>query len=200
MKSVMISYDKHLHFADKSSLKISDYKWSNNNYMPVVEVYLCHNNDAIKVGFTSFETDIRCKEANEDGLVWCDSCVEFFIKPFENDERYINFEMNPAGAMIMSIGTNKYDRKSLIALYKNWLNVKTQILKDCWKAEFIIPFDIIREIYSNHIDSITYLKGNFYKCGDETPYPHFGMWNEIDTDEPFFHTPECFGNIYLQQP
>ena len=42
------------------------------------------------------------------------------------------------------------------------------------------------------------MKGNFYKCGDDTKYPHFGCWNEVVWEEPDFHRPECFGDLILE--
>jgi hypothetical protein len=41
------------------------------------------------------------------------------------------------------------------------------------------------------------ITGNFYKCGDETEYPHFGCWNLIASPVPDFHRPEYFGEIVL---
>ena len=38
-------------------------------------------------------------------------------------------------------------------------------------------------------------RGNFYKCGDDLPQPHFVVWNNIETPEPDYHRPEFFGSI-----
>ncbi|HEX9250722.1 MAG TPA: carbohydrate-binding family 9-like protein, partial [Ignavibacteriaceae bacterium] len=37
--------------------------------------------------------------------------------------------------------------------------------------------------------------GNFYKCGDETEFKHYGMWSLIENSTPDFHLPEYFGKI-----
>ena len=42
------------------------------------------------------------------------------------------------------------------------------------------------------------VRANFYKCGDETPEPHFLSWNPIDTPKPDFHLPEFFGLLELE--
>jgi hypothetical protein len=39
---------------------------------------------------------------------------------------------------------------------------------------------------------------NFYKCGDETPEPHFLSWNPIDLPKPNFHVPQFFGQLELE--
>ena len=38
-------------------------------------------------------------------------------------------------------------------------------------------------------------RGNFYKCGDGLPVPHFVSWAPIDTPNPDFHRPEFFDTI-----
>jgi hypothetical protein len=42
------------------------------------------------------------------------------------------------------------------------------------------------------------IKANFYKCGDETPEPHFLSWNPIDLPQPNFHAPQFFGLLNLE--
>lgn len=199
MKSINVPFNGYLYFEEKPNIAIQTYKWEGNGYTPLVEVYLCHNNERLKVKFVAFESEITCKEKNDNGRVWCDSCVEFFVKPFMDDNRYINFEINPNGAMIMSIGESKENRIPHVSMYKNKLNVKTTTQEDCWSAEFEIPFLVLKTIYNKStLMPIKKLAGNFYKCGDETKFPHFGMWNEIDEDKPDFHSPQYFGELILE--
>lgn len=199
MKSLIIPYSEQLIFSNECSLNIENYKWADNDYKPVVEVFLCHNNESLKVKFIAFENEISYKVKKDNGRVWCDSCVEFFVKPFEDDIRYINFEINPIGAMVMSIDENGAGRKPLVFQYKSKLKLKTQIEKAHWSAEFEIPFSILKEIYNKQKAlKIKKLYGNFYKCGDETKYPHFGMWNDIDEKAHNFHLPIYFGQLILE--
>ena len=39
------------------------------------------------------------------------------------------------------------------------------------------------------------MRGNFYKCGNQLPKPHFLSWNPIPTDNVQFHCPEFFGEL-----
>ena len=41
-------------------------------------------------------------------------------------------------------------------------------------------------------------RGNFYKCGDETAIPHYGMWNPVGTENADFHRPEYFGDFVIE--
>ena len=199
MKSVRIPFSEHLVFGDVACLKIDSYKWLKNDYKPVVDVYLCHNDEVLKVKFVAFESEISCNEQHDNGRVYCDSCVEFFVQPFPDDSRYINFEINPIGAMIMSIGKDRNDRTPLVFEYKNKLNLKTEICEGFWSVEFEIPFTMLREIYDENLsEPIKKMYGNFYKCGDETREKHYGMWNEVDEKEPDFHQPKYFGELILE--
>ncbi len=42
------------------------------------------------------------------------------------------------------------------------------------------------------------MRGNFYKCGDETPQPHYISWNPIDMPTPNFHVPQFFGTLEFE--
>ena len=41
------------------------------------------------------------------------------------------------------------------------------------------------------------LWANFYVCGDRTPCPCYGAWNDVQTTTPDFHRPEFFGRLIL---
>lgn len=195
MNTVEIMFSENLTFSKNSTLKINNYKWMDNGYKPDVEVFLCHDNKSIKVKFISFESNITINESNDNGRIWCDSCVELFLQPFDNDARYINFEINPIGAMIMSIGQDRYSRETLVYKYKDGLNLKTEIYKDKWVVEITIDFASLNQIYDTNQKIKP--RANFYKCGDETLQPHYGMWNDITLDKPDFHQPGYFGVLVL---
>jgi hypothetical protein len=38
-------------------------------------------------------------------------------------------------------------------------------------------------------------RGNFYKCGDKLPVPHYLSWAPIATPRPDFHRPEYFDTL-----
>lgn len=199
MKSVIVPFSKGLELSGEPTLKIESYKWVENSYTPKVEVYVCHDNEKMRVFFKAFEEKIVARETKDNGRVWCDSCVEIFLRPFY-DDRYINFEINPNGAAIMSIGDSRENRKALIYDYKQRLNIIVRRFEGGWSVQFDVPFDMLAEIYQKDvkIESGDSFFANFYKCGDETPSPHYGMWNEIDTSEPDFHLPQFFGKLILE--
>lgn len=199
MKNVVVPFNEKLKFRSKNNLTIDIFKWSDNDYHPKVEVFLCHNNDKLKVKFIAYEIEVYVKSFEDNGRICCDSCVEFFIRPYNDDSRYINFEINAVGAIVMSICEDRNNMKPLESIYKSRLNIKTEVQIGFWIVQYEIPFDMICEIFDNRkrLKSSNTFYGNFYKCGDETPNPHYGMWNEV-FGNPNFHQIQYFGELILK--
>ncbi|MHB1483473.1 MAG: carbohydrate-binding family 9-like protein [Saccharofermentanales bacterium] len=200
MKHIIIPYSATLDFGSEHSLEVDVYRWSGNDYKPAVEVFLTNDGEKLRIRMMAYESEIRCEVRDDNGNVWEDSCMEFFVRPYDDDPRYVNFEMNPAGAMIMSIGADRNTRNPIIFKYKNELNLETKIEEGFWTVEFEVPFCMLNDIYGKPADTIIdKIYGNFYKCGDKTKYPHFGMWSDIDSEIPDFHRPEFFGTLVLEK-
>ena len=201
MKNVIVPFSENLIFSDESTLNVDIYKWVDNSYNPRVDVFLCHNNEKLGVKFIAYESEISIKAKSDNERVYCDSCVELFIRPFEDDMRYVNFEINPVGAMIMSINKVKGDSEVLVFKYKPLLNMVTDQKDDCWTVQYEVPFSMLSEIYGKEyvIKSGDSINANFYKCGDEARYPHYGMWNEILSENASFHQPLYFGKLVLEK-
>jgi len=145
------------------------------------------------------ETDIRT-ETKGFGYVHTDSCMEFFLAPEGTPlSGYLNFEFNPLGSMFLSIGSHRNDRKTLQEEdYRDTFKVKTAVFNTGWSLEYRIPLLYLKrffpalEFLPGHI-----MRGNFYKCGDNTARPHFGCWSPIGLLKPDFHCPEFFGILRL---
>ena len=41
------------------------------------------------------------------------------------------------------------------------------------------------------------LRGNFYKCGEKAPQPHWGSWTKLSGDTPQRHQPASFGDLEI---
>ena len=133
--------------------------------------------------------------------VYTDSCLEFFCD-WLGDGRYINMEMNANGTLLSCIGPDRHARTPIADLSDGEIFVvKGEIQPASWNVTAYIPTALLCRILG--VDSIPFgkgytFRGNFYKCGDETKIPHFGMWNEVETATPDFHRPEYFGELVLQ--
>ena len=69
----------------------------------------------------------------------------------------------------------------------------------CWCVRVVFTLDFIEKTFGRK-DFATgdIIKGNFYKCGDDTEYPHFGMWSPVELPAPDFHRPEFFGELVIE--
>jgi hypothetical protein len=125
--------------------------------------------------------------------VYKDSCLELFIWP-EQDERYLNIEVNPLGAMLIGFGAGREGRKNLLEIKICMGSLLTiDPGKKQWSASCVLPFSLLREIYGRSAGPM--FLANVYKCGGFDD--HYGMWRESKTVSPDFHRPEYVGALVL---
>lgn len=185
----------------KTNIEI--YKWTDNDYRPKVNAALCYDKDAIYVKFWAYESEIRCIHKEHNSNVFEDSCVEFFLRP-NSDPNYINIETNALGKQLVGFGQKRADRKRIIVSDETMHTVPSVLdaslyNEEMWTMEYQVSFAFLKEQYGdvNIVDDG--LRANLFKCGDFTKYVHFGMWNEIESDEDDFHKPEWFGSMIFEK-
>ena len=150
---------------------------------------------------------MTCAEENPKAVytqyndpVYTDSCMEFFCD-WLGDGRYINMEMNANGTLLSCIGSDRHVRTPIADRSGGEIfDVKGELLDGYWQVTAAIPTALLCKILD--VKSIPFgkgyaFRGNFYKCGDETPIPHYGMWNPVGTEKPDFHRPEYFGDFII---
>ncbi len=199
LRSVKIPFGDGRSGSAPVRLDVDIFKWADNGYCPETAAYVSRNHEGLHVRMVSHEKETLARTFEDNGPVWCDSCMEMFLRPFPDDERYINFEINPAGAMVMDLHRTRKDKEELVSRYKRRLGLTVFSEAGNWGVDFTVPFAMLRQIYGGSCVPLAgdVLYANFYKCGDETQTPHFGMWNEILSDKPDFHRPEFFGRLEL---
>ena len=149
---------------------------------------------------TCAERDPKAVYTAYNEPVYTDSCMEFFCD-WLGDGRYINMEMNANGTLLSCIGPDRHARTPIADLSDGEIFVvKGEIEPASWNVTAYIPTALLCRILG--VDSIPFgkgytFRGNFYKCGDETPIPHYGMWNPVGTEKPDFHRPEYFGTLVI---
>ena len=174
--------------------------WFAYRYKPEVFFAIAYSENSLCLKFYVSEKFVRAVYANPNDPVHKDSCVEFFIS-FEDESEYYNFEFNCAGTCMLGFGTERAGRKlipqEVIGLIRHQALLMPAGSPDAnigWELTLMIPLKAF------HYHQVKTLKGkrgriNFYKCGDELPEPHFLVWNNIKTEHPDFHVPECFGSM-----
>lgn len=147
------------------------------------------------------ERDPKARYLRNDDPVYRDSCLEAFINFNPQDARagYMNFEMNAAGAILCQYGVSLQNRYFLQSKGYPVPQPRVARGRDLWEVELLIPLSLIAAVYGTvdfHSGSV--LRGNFFKCGDDTASPHYGSWAPIQSDHPNFHVPQAFGELILR--
>ena len=182
-------------------LDLSNHLWAEEYpCFHACRIKLCAvKNKGLFVRFFSEEPQPRAVYTKRDEPIYKDSCMELFVQPVADDNRYLNFEINPNAAYLSEIGTCRADRVLLSAASD--VACKTDVLRVAsgWGVELFIPDELVSDCFGlpYSFASQKQLKLNAYKCGDETPYPHYSSLFVVPTPKPDYHRPEFFGTVKL---
>lgn len=190
-------------------LAVAEQQWVILDRPPEVEACIVRDDEALAVQFRVYEEEPVVRHRSDGDPVYEDSCVEFFLQPLpERDARYFNFEWNAAGALLLQIGENRLQRERIALSGRSFGSRAVVRLTDAgsgrayWELAWRIPFAFVREWFPEFpgIQSAlagSEMRGNFYKCGDRTPAPHYLSWRKVDSATPDYHRSDSFGTLVL---
>ena len=187
------------YFSDKHSIGYTP--WKSFPYKPAASFAIAHSSDCIYLKYFVAEKEIRYVNHEINSPVYEDSCVEFFIQ-FDS-KGYYNLEFNCAGTILVGFGKNKTARNLLPAEIIRLIQCKTKLNElnnpksFYWELTVVIPKQLFIHHELKTFDGIR-ARGNFYKCGDLLPDPHFLAWSCIESETPNFHLPEFFGELSFE--
>lgn len=199
--------DIHLFF-NKAAITyqaIDQVNWTTYPYKPQVSFAIAYTDKALLIHYLVEEKHVRAVTNHDNGKVFQDACVEFFVQPQASDLTYYNFEFNCIGKLLMQAGKpgkRALATEPILNSIKRWsslgsdpINIQNQTTS--WQLAVIIP---LTAFYLNPMDSFANqkFKGNFYKCGDKLEQPHYLSWSPIHLPHPQFHAIDFFGNINFQ--
>ena len=175
--------------------------WPDFACRPDVEFSSAHDGNNLWVLFSVKESSFRAVVNETNGPVYTDSCVEIFLSP-ERDAYYYNLEFNAIGTVLAGYGKGR-ERQWIDPAVLSGIQSVTSLEKFpvqpvrqevSWELLLKIPKSVF--VHSS-IDGFRGLKmsGNFYKCGDLTPEPHYLSYWPVKTGKPDFHRCEYFGGI-----
>lgn len=197
---IKVPYQKDLILPQTPAGTMSHYLWLNNGYTPAACFYWVYNQQALRLRLTAEVGAPTVYTLCDDGAVWEDHCMEFFFKPFDQDNAYLNLECNALGCMVIEKGAGREGRTRLTATVKPQLDVTTVVRPGKgWEITYTIPFKLLEELYGRPMipQKGTAFNFNMYICGEKTPKMHFGTCFPINTPAPDFHRPEFFGKGVL---
>lgn len=181
--------------------------WSDQfPYKPDVNVRIAHNGNGVFLQFAVAEKDVRAVCDTDNGRSWEDSCVEFFLSPNKEQPLYYNFEFTCVGFKLIGGGNYGTERGRASMSAHSKILTKSSLGNEAfgqktgettWNLVAFIPKDTL---YLSPIDTFCgkQMTGNFYKCGDLQPTPHFLSWTKIDAPTPQFHLPQYFGELMFE--
>ena len=181
---------------------IDTVNWPEYSYCPQVQFRMAYCDTAFLLQYKVKEQSVRAVASVDNGEVWKDSCVEFFVKP-AGDGVYYNFEFNCAGTCLLSAGMSRYDRESaqpaFIAPIRRCPSLGRHPFSERkdeteWDITLVIPYTCLFR-HPDYSPAGETVHANFYKCGDDLTVPHFLSWNPIKTEKPDFHQSEFFGTV-----
>ena len=176
---------------------IDSFVWDETGYRPEARAYAAWDESGLHALLCAKEETISAVTSGFGGDVYKDSCLEWFVQPFADDPRYINVEVNAAGAAYVGFGSGREDSKPLPTMPQGMRVSASKHEGGWWAIAYTIPASLLKELYGRSLTAGACMRGNFYKC-DESIHPHFGSWNPIAHPVPDFHRPEFFGKMELE--
>lgn len=170
-------------------------------YAPQVCFRMFHTGEHLMLRFDVAEGYTAALVTEDNGEVWTDSCVEFFLAL--DDTGYYNFETTCIGRMLLGF------RKTHDDAVHAGPEIMQQVLRTAslgskpfperegdnrWSVVLAIPPSAL---FRHKVGSWNDVEArvNLYKCGDKLSHPHFLSWKPIRTEKPNFHKPEFFEPI-----
>lgn len=173
-------------------------------YAPRVRFAAGHDGERLLLRFEVEEACTAAKVTEDNGPVWTDSAVEFFISFDETG--YYNFEFNCIGRALLGFRKTKPDVRHADGRIMG-LIVRRPSLggepfgerrgDNRWTLEAEIPAAAFFAHDFGTLDGLR-ARANVYKCGDDLSQPHFLSWQPIGTEKPNFHVPEYFGEVEFE--
>lgn len=187
-------------------IPLSSHNWSGQYpYAPTVTVRLWHTGSEVCVAFAVDERSVRAMATEDQGEVWKDSCVEWFLT--FGDWGYYNIEANCCGKILMAHRRSRkvYVKRAdgqVLQKIRRYATITdgpfdSRHQSGLWHLTLVIPADAFFADTPTGLSGRT-IRANFYKCGDMLLDPHYMSWQPIGTATPDFHRPEFFGTLRFE--
>lgn len=186
-------------------LKLEQVNWEEFPYQPEVSVQIAYNESELFLRYCVSEQAVKAVVTENNGRVWTDSCVEFFLSPDKNDV-YYNLEVNCIGTALLGFRKKGdptiHASDEAIGSIRRISSLGNKPFPEkkgpvTWEITIAIPWEAFFKHELKPVQGKK-MRGNFYKCGDELSVPHFVSWTHIKTESPAFHVPEFFGGLEFE--
>lgn len=168
-------------------------------YAPSAAFGIFHDGKNLHLHFVVEEAAVRAVCTADGEPAWEDSCVEFFFAPRE-DGLYYNLECTCTGRIYLCVGAGRKGRERLPDAALQSIRRSCSLGPDAFglremPTRWEVRLDIPAAVFGLETFTGLHARGNFYKCGDRLPVPHYLSWAPVLTPHPDFHRPEYFDRI-----
>lgn len=171
-------------------------------YAPKVSYRMFHTGPCLMLRFEVEERYTAALVTEDNGEVWTDSCVEFFIAL--DDKGYYNFETTSIGRMLLGYRRSRNEgvehaSAEVLASVRRTTTLPGEPFPERegdnrWAVTLMIPASALFRHTLREWSGVE-ARMNLYKCGDNLSHPHFLSWKPIRTAKPDFHRPEFFERV-----
>ncbi len=168
-------------------------------YAPKVQFRIFHSGETLWLRFDVEERYTAARVTEDNGRVWTDSCVEFFLELDESG--YYNFETTCIGRMLLGFRKSHADARhgsaEVMASIRRYPSLpagepfEEREGDNRWSMMLAIPATALFRHDLKSWDGVE-ARMNLYKCGDDLSHPHFLSWQPIAWEKPNFHLPAFF--------
>ena len=193
--------------ADLPRNHISYVNWTEKDEsIPKVYFKIAHNGKYLFLHFFVEEKEILAHTAEDNGFVWTDSCVEFFVS-FGDSPYYYNAEFSCIGKGLLGYRKNRDDSQragsDILSMIGRYPSLGTEPFDKkqgdfSWSILLVIPAEAY---WKSNLDCFSGVeaRANFYKCGDNLTKPHYLSWKPVETATPNFHMPQFFDELIFEK-
>ena len=180
--------------------KLAHYPWKaiDSDYTPECAARVGWNAAGVHVLMYANEPIIRAVETTVGGDIYLDSCLEFFLAPHADSQKYVNCEVNPMAVMHIGVGEGRYGRNVFLEVPEGFNPVHSTHNGGWWAISYTIPTSFLKENFDFIPESCAHVRGNFFKCGDYERHVHHGIFYPNDMAKPDYHRPEVFADMMLE--
>lgn len=171
-------------------------------YAPRVGFRMFHTGCCLLLRFDVEERYTAARVTEDNGEVWTDSCVEFFLAL--DDKGYYNFETTAIGRLLLGYRRSRNEgvehaTGEVLSAVGRSTTLPAEPFEERegdnrWSLTLTIP---ACALFRHRLQTWSGLEArmNLYKCGDNLSHPHFLSWKPIRTEKPDFHRPEFFERV-----
>jgi hypothetical protein len=193
--------------ADLPINQISYANWvEEDESTPKVCFKIAHNGKYLFLHFFVEEKEILARTAEDNGFVWTDSCVEFFVS-FDKSPYYYNAEFSCIGKGLMGYRKDRSGSEragsDILSRIDRYPSLGTEPFDKrqgefLWDILLVIPAEAYWKSDLKTFSGVE-ARANFYKCGDNLTKPHYLSWKPVKTVTPDFHTPQFFDELIFEK-